>query len=103
MEKPTTAQSFWVAPFEDGPLAVLEEVFRDADHLSQLESGGEHIANGLTSGDGAFGDLMVDRVWAIESGERVDVRAIESIDPDFYNVTRTHHLISGGRREGRLR
>src|SRR5215475_2799834 len=71
VEKAAAAQAQRVAPLENRPLAVLEQVFHDAHHLCGGESRGEHLADGVPAVDGTFSHLMVDRVVGIEGGQGV--------------------------------
>lgn len=93
MEKSATAQAFWVAPFEDSPLAILKEVFWNANHFGHLEGGDEHLANGFAARYRAFGDLMVDCIGLVKRSQGINVPAIECFDPSLYNVTRPHRAI----------
>src|SRR5579871_2021886 len=90
MEEPASAQSLRVPPFQDGPLAVFEEIFPDANHLGHLEAGLEHRANRLAAMDRTFSHLMVGRVRAIKRCERINIGAIECIDPGGDNLLRRY-------------
>jgi hypothetical protein len=102
VEEPAATQAEGVAPFENGPLAVLEQVFHHADHLGLLEAGREHPAKGLAALHGLFGDLMVDGVFAVHRDQGIDVGPIERVDPGSNHFGRLHRhsslRVSRGRR-----
>src|SRR6516165_6134502 len=98
MKEPAAAQPFRVAPFQDGPFSVLEEVLRNADHLGRGKSGREHSSNSFAPFNWALGYLMVDRVCVVEGAQRINVRPIESLDPSLYDIARPHCSILLNRR-----
>ncbi len=72
-----------IFPFEDGPIAVFEDIFHDAEHFGGSEAGGEHFADGWSPADGGLGDLVVDGIVGVEGGQGVWVGGVEGLDPEF--------------------
>jgi len=68
VEEAASTQSLRVPPLQDGPLAILEEVFGNANHLGRVKALLEHGSNSLTAMDWALGYLMVNRVRLIKGG-----------------------------------
>src|SRR4029079_18435862 len=81
MKEAAPAQSFRIPPLEDCPLAVGKEIFANANHFGGVKAGPEHCANSLAAVDGAFGDLMIGRIRMVEGGQRIDLGAVERVDP----------------------
>lgn len=46
MEETAAPQAKWIAPFEDGPLTVLEDVLYDIHHIGLSEFGCKHPPDG---------------------------------------------------------
>src|SRR5262245_39742819 len=63
LEEAAAAQALGIAPFEDGPVAVLEQVVFDADHLGVAELALEHGADRRPAHERIPHDLVVDGVF----------------------------------------
>src|SRR6266478_8494615 len=90
MEEATPSQTLRIPPFKDRPLAVLEQVLDDADHLGYLEISHELFANSLAALDRLFRNLMIDRVNLVKRGKRIDVCPIKSVHPRPHRILRTY-------------
>src|SRR4051812_37463166 len=68
-EEPAAAQPKRIAPLQDRPLAVLEQVLDDARHRGRRELALEHRADVRPPLDRRpLGHLMVDRVDGVQRG-----------------------------------
>src|SRR5512133_3444105 len=94
-EEPAPAQAQGIAPLEDGPLAVLEEVLHEAHHLCGGELPREHGADRLPAHDRRFRHLVVHRVRVVHRGHGVGVGAVEGLDPGGHEGLRRHRTVSG--------
>jgi hypothetical protein len=88
MKKPATSQTKRVAPFENRPFAVFEEVLNDANHFCRAEALTKHPAYGFASFNRAFCYLVVDRLIAVEIRESIDVCSIKSFYPSPHQFFR---------------
>jgi hypothetical protein len=60
MKEATSSQTFRIAPLQNRPLPILEDVLDDADHLCSGKSIREHLTNGLAAFDRFLCNLMVE-------------------------------------------
>lgn len=94
LEEAAAAQTLGVAPFEDRPGTVLEQVLDDADHFGMGEVVLEHGADGRATMDRRLHHLVVDGILMIEPGKRGRVAAIERLDPCPHQRFWRHGLTS---------
>jgi len=80
-EESTSAQAVGIAPFEDGPFAVFEEIFHDARHRCATELDLEHASDFGAAVQGFHDHLMIDGVHCVERCEAFDVCGVEPLDP----------------------
>jgi hypothetical protein len=86
------AQTKRISPFENRPVSVLEKVFHLTDHLSGGELALKHGADCFSTPNGFVCDLMIDGILRIQTGYRVGVASIESLDPRFDNFFWAHAI-----------
>src|SRR6516165_8458199 len=87
-------QAEQVLPFKDRPLAVLEDVFGDADHFRSGEIRGEHLADRGAAFHRFTHHLVIDGVLGVKRGHLVWITAIERLDPGDDQLAGTHHTDS---------
>lgn len=77
------AQPIRIAPFQNGPVALLEQVLDQTVHLRATEFDLEHPPDRRPADQRVHHHLMIDRVVGIQRGESVDVARVEVGDPDL--------------------
>jgi hypothetical protein len=93
-EEPTTTEPQRIAPFQDRPLAVFEEILNDASHRGLLELLREHLPDVLPPNDFVSGDLVVHGIVGVELGQRRNVCAVKRLNPAFDNLPWSHDASS---------
>src|SRR5579862_1280433 len=94
MKEAASPETLRVAPLEDRPLSILEEVLDDANHFRSREASRKHLADRIAALDGIFRNLMVDGIGGVECGQSFDVGAIKGVYPSSHDVSRAHSLVT---------
>lgn len=68
----------------------------DAHHPGGGKAAGEHLADGLGALDRLLRHLMVHRARVIEGGQRLNVGAVEGVDPGGDKLPWAHGGADGG-------
>jgi hypothetical protein len=92
MEEATASQAQRIAPLEDGPFTLFEDVLHDANHLGRGETGREHLSDGGSTVDRGLNYLVIDGVFSVEISESVNVGSIECLDPGTNELAWSHAL-----------
>ena len=75
-----TAESFRIFPFQDGPLAVFKDVFRDAYHFGLRKFPCEHLPDVFFSNDRLVSNLVVDGVVGVQVCQPFGVRIVKRVE-----------------------
>ena len=89
-KKAAAAQPLGVAPFENGPVGRLQQIFNQADHFGPSELDLEHSPNGFAATQGLGDHLMIDRILGVERCQAGDIGTVEAVDPTFHHFLRRH-------------
>ena len=90
VEEAAPAKAQRIAPFQDGPLPFFEDVFNDANHIRRSEPGDKHGPDRVPPHNRGFSDLMVDGLFRIETGQRIDICTVECFDPGLNEMAWLH-------------
>lgn len=93
LKKATPSESKGIPPLQDGPVAFLENVFDDADHLKAGKLNSKHVPDCWEPDDWFLRDLVVDRIWRIKVAECINVAIVECLDPAFDHFSRLHFRV----------
>lgn len=96
MKKTAPSEALWVAPFQDGPLAILKNVLDDADHFDRGESGFEHFANCFSAQNWLFRHLVIRCVLPVKVREKSRVGTVECLNPPFNDFSGFHLSLPNG-------
>src|SRR5581483_319437 len=92
LEKSAAAQAQRIAPFQYGPLTVLEDVLHNAVHVRNRKLSREHRADRFTPRNRLLRDLMIYSRFSVQRSQTISIRRTESCYPHFNNFPRTHLL-----------
>jgi len=94
VEEAAASEAERIAPFEDRPIADLEEIIGNADHACAREFDVEHLFDRGAALDGALRHLVVDCILGVKPAEGFGIGAVEGIDPGFDDFFRRHRAFS---------
>jgi hypothetical protein len=90
MKKAATPQTERVAPFENHPFSIFEEVLNNANHFCPGEAFSKHLAYGFAYFDRVFCYLVVARPVAVEVDKSIYIRSIKCVYPSPHQFFRPH-------------
>lgn len=102
IEEAAAPKSGRIAPFEDGPFPILEQILDDAFHFGVSELAAKHGPDRTSTSYGFLNDLVIGGIVCVEFGERVGIRAVERIDPSFNDCpgcSHHHSFLTTGKSE----
>lgn len=86
-KKATAPETFWVFPFQHGPVPFFNYLYRDAVHLRRCgKFSCKHVANGLSSHHRFVGHLMVYCISGIHIFKSAYICIIKSGYPCLYDL-----------------
>ena len=84
MEKAASAKPKRIFPFQNGPLAIFEDVFNDRGHFNSKFIP-EHFIYGLLAHDRFIADLMIHSVIGIQRRNRLSISVVKCVHPPAYH------------------
>jgi hypothetical protein len=81
VEEAAATQPGGIPPFQDRPLAILEDVLGNARHFRTAKLRAKHVPDGLAAKQGLHDYLMIRRIHGVERGKTLHIRFIEAGDP----------------------
>ena len=81
VEEPAAAKAKRIAPLQNSPLTLFEDVFDQADHIRRGEPRGKHLFDCFSSDNREFSDLMIDSLFRVEASKSIDICTVECLNP----------------------
>jgi hypothetical protein len=92
-EETATTETGRIAPLEDRPLTIFEQILDETHHLRASKLGREHGSDRLAPHHGIPNHLVIGRINRIEGRERLRIGTVERIDPCLHNFSGSHRVL----------